>query len=33
MEKHNPYARRDVVDDTINKEDFQDVKDQDGRFL
>jgi hypothetical protein len=26
-EDHNPYAQTDVVDDTVTKEDFQDIND------
>jgi hypothetical protein len=31
-EDHYPYTRRDVVDDTITEEDFQDMNDQNNRF-
>jgi hypothetical protein len=31
-EDHYPYARRDVVDDIIIEEDFQDINDQDDYF-
>jgi hypothetical protein len=31
-EDHYPYAQRDVVDDTIHEEDFQDVNDKNDYF-
>jgi hypothetical protein len=32
-EDHYPYVRRDVVDDTVHEEDFQDVHDEDTMSL
>ena len=31
-EDHYPYARRDVIDDTVTKEDYQDVNDENNCF-
>jgi hypothetical protein len=32
-EDHYPYARRDVVDNTVHEEDFQNVNDNNERFF